>query len=399
MFFSKYQVGGSLKSDDPSYIVRTADLELYQALKQEKFCSILDARQMGKSSLLVRVKKHLEAEGFCCVSLNLSSLSDQNTNRECWYKGLLFQISGELNLIEKINFNFNAWWNQHKNLQPIQRLHYFIREILTLYLPQAQLIFLMDEVDSLLRLPFSLDDFFSLIRFYYNQRAIALEYNRLTFAVFGVATPSDFIKDSLQSPFLIGTEIKLSGFKVTEVQPLIKGFEGKVSHPDLILKEILLWTNGQPFLTQKLCQIIWKISQKKPRQKIIIPKGTEKKWIATIVYYFILRNWEFQDEPEHLKTIQNRLTYHPEKTQENLKIYQQILQNVDVKVDQSREQTELLLSGLVVKQEGLLKVKNPIYRHVFNLNWVEAQLTQFKTGEHQDLESQSVFNRSSFSSS
>ncbi|ERT07389.1 putative pAS/PAC sensor protein [Lyngbya aestuarii BL J] len=374
-------------------------MELYQALKQGKFCSILDARQMGKSSLLVRTKQHLEAEKFCCISLNLSSLSDKNTNRECWYKGLLFQISGELNLIKKINFNFNIWWNQHRNLQPIQRLHYFIREILTLYLPQAQLIFLMDEVDSLLSLPFSLDDFFSLIRFYYSQRAIALEYNRLTFAVFGVATPSDLIKDSLQSPFLIGTEIKLSGFKATEVQPLIKGFEGKVSPPNLILKEILLWTDGQPFLTQKICQIIWKISQKRPRKQMMIPEGKEKKWIAIIIYNFILQNWQFQDEPEHLKTIQNRLTYHQEKTQKNLKIYQQILQNVDVKVDQSLEQTELLLSGLVVKQQGLLKVKNPIYRHVFNLNWVEDQLTQFQDLEHQDLEYQSVFNKSSFSSS
>ena len=399
MFFSKYQVGGSLQSNDLNYIVRTADLELYQALKQGNFCSILDARQMGKSSLLVRTKQHLEAEQFCCISLNLSSLSDKNTNRECWYKRLLFQISGELNLIKKINFNFNIWWNQHRNLQPIQKLHYFIREILTLYLPQTKLIFLIDEVDSLLSLPFSLNDFFSLIRFYYNQRDNALEYNRLAFAVFGVATPSDFIKDSLQSPFSMGTEIKLSGFKATEVQPLIKGLEGKVSHPDLILQEILLWTNGQPFLTQKLCQIIWKIIHKKRQKHLIISESKEKQLIAEIVYYFILNNWNFQDEPEHLQTIQNRLTYHPEQTQKNLSVYQKILQNIDVKLDQSQEQTELLLSGLVIQQEGLLKVKNPIYRHVFNLNWVETQLTQFKTGEHQDLESQSVFNRSSFSSS
>ncbi|EAW39297.1 AAA-like domain-containing protein [Lyngbya sp. PCC 8106] len=399
MFVSKYQVGGSLKSNDPSYIIRTADLELYQALKQGNFCSVFEARQMGKSSLLVRTKQHLEAEGFCCVSLNLSSLSDKNTNRECWYKGLLFQISCELNLIKKINFNFNAWWNQHRNLQPIQRLHYFIRELLTLYFPQTKLIFLMDEVDSLLSLPFSLNDFFSLIRFYYNQRAIAIEYNYLTFAVFGVATPLDFIKDSLQSPFYIGTAIKLSGFKATEVHPLITAFEGKVSHPDLILKEILWWTEGQPFLTQKLCQIIWKISQKTPRNNIIIPEGKEKQWIATIVYYFILKNWRFQDEPEHLQTIQNRLTYDQKQTQKNLKIYHKILHNFDIKGDQSREQTELLLSGLVVKQQGLLKVKNPIYRHVFNLKWVEDQLTRFTTLEHQDLEYQSVFNRSSFSSS
>lgn len=398
MFVSKYQVGGSLKSNDPSYVIRTADLELYTALKQGKFCSVFEARQMGKSSLLVKIKQHLEAEGFCCICLDMSSVSDQNVTSECWYQRLLFQIVLQLNLFKKINFK--TWWHQHKILQPIQRFHHFILEILNIYLPESKLIFLIDEVDNIQNLPFSLDDFFSLIRFYYDRRTIAIEYNRLAFAVFGVATPSDLVKDSLLSPFSVGTEIRLSGFKTTEVEPLIKGFEGKVSRPDLLLKEILFWTDGQPFLTQKLCQIIWQISQKSPHKQLIIPEGKEELWMAKVVDYLILKNWEFKDEPEHLRTIQNRLIYNEQQqTEKILRIYQQILQGFEVKVDRSREQTELLLSGLVVKQQGLLKVKNRIYRHVFNLNWIEDQLTHFQPLKYQDLEPQSVLNKSSFSSS
>jgi hypothetical protein len=39
---------------------------------------------------------------------------------------------------------------------------------------------------------------------------------------------------------------------------------------------------------------------------------------------------------------------------------------------------ELLLSGLVEKQQGFLKVKNPIYQNVFDLEWVEEQLASVR---------------------
>jgi hypothetical protein len=39
---------------------------------------------------------------------------------------------------------------------------------------------------------------------------------------------------------------------------------------------------------------------------------------------------------------------------------------------------ELLLSGLVEKQQGFLKVKNPIYQKVFDCSWVEEQLASVR---------------------
>ncbi|WP_413164366.1 AAA-like domain-containing protein [Capilliphycus salinus ALCB114379] len=397
MFLSQYQVGGSLKFNDPSYVIRSADSQLYAALKSGEFCSVFEARQMGKSSLLVRIKCHLEADGCCCISLDMSSLSDPNITHECWYKRLLYKICLQLDLLEKIQFN--TWWKNHQILKPVGRLHQLLREILTVYIPDNKLIFLIDEVDSLLNLPFSVDDFFSLIQFYSERRA-AIEYNRLAFAVFGVTTPSDLVKNRLKSPFFGATEIRLSGFKPTEIQPLIQPFEGKVFQPHRILKQILLWTNGQPFLTQKLCKIVWQIIQYSPHQQLIIPEGQEELWITKIVHYFILKDWEFQDEPEHLRTIENRIIYNDgRKTQKLLRIYQQILQGFDVKADKTEDKTELLLSGLVVEHRGLLKVKNLIYRHVFNLKWVENKLSGIQQLNPQELEPQSVFNKSSFSSS
>ena len=43
-----------------------------------------------------------------------------------------------------------------------------------------------------------------------------------------------------------------------------------------------------------------------------------------------------------------------------------------------REQVELLLSGLVVKQNSYLKVRNRIYKSVFNSQWVAQQLENLR---------------------
>ena len=56
-----YQIGGSLASKSPSYVERKADRELQEALQKGEFCYVLNSRQMGKSSLRVRVMENLQA--------------------------------------------------------------------------------------------------------------------------------------------------------------------------------------------------------------------------------------------------------------------------------------------------------------------------------------------------
>lgn len=56
----KYKVGGSLKYDDSTYIVRQADEQLYTGLKTGYFCYVFNCYQTGKSSLLHRTIHRLE---------------------------------------------------------------------------------------------------------------------------------------------------------------------------------------------------------------------------------------------------------------------------------------------------------------------------------------------------
>ncbi|MBD2295670.1 AAA-like domain-containing protein [Anabaena sphaerica FACHB-251] len=370
-----YQVGGSLTNNAPSYVERAADIELYQALRQGEFCYVLNCRQMGKSSLLVRTKHRLEQEGFKCTTVDMTNIGSENITPSQWYKGIVADLWRGFKLLGKLNLKL--WWQAGDDISLLQNLSRFIADLL-IHFPEEKLIIFIDEIDSILSLDFSVDDFFALIRYCYNQRAIEPEYNRLTFAIFGVATPSDLIQDPQRTPFNIGKAIELKGFNIEEIESLIRGIEAFFPNPKAIIKQVLAWTGGQPFLTQKICNLITGLEFKAEAKFLDFLGGSEDFWIDNIINKYIINDWESQDEPEHLRTIRDRILYNQQRAGGLLGIYQQILQDFQVTTDESREQIELLLSGLVVKKEGLLTVKNRLYAEVFNLNWVEKQLANLR---------------------
>ena len=356
-----YQVGGSLPMDAPTYVVRSSDRYFYKALKRGEFCSILNPRQMGKSSLMVRMMHQLQQEGFSCGAIDLTRIGSENITPEQWYKGVIVELWRSFALLKKVNLK--TWWNERDYLSPVQQLSQFIEEVLLVEVKQPDnnspqdLVIFIDEIDSIFGLNFPVNDFFALIRSCYNQRSLNPEYRRLTFAFFGVATPSDLMSDHQTTPFNIGQTIQLEGFKEHEAQPLLQGLMEKVSNPQIILKEVLAWTNGQPFLTQKLCQLIRNSSSS-------IPTNREAEWIANLVQTKIIENWESKDEPQHLRTIRDRL-FKSERSVQLLELYRQILHQGEILAVDSPEERELLLSGLVIKQEGTLSIQNRIYKSIF----------------------------------
>ncbi|NES80809.1 MAG: GAF domain-containing protein [Moorea sp. SIO2B7] len=368
MMRKSYQVGGSLPVDAPSYVQRQADDQLYQYLQQGEFCYILNSRQMGKSSLRVRTMQRLQTEGFQCVAVDLTAIGTYDLTSEEWYAGIIDTIIGTLELYKR--FDLDTWWEQHQRLSNVQRFCKFVEVLLDL-VPEKIIIFL-DEIDSILSLKFPVDDFFALIRACYNQRVDNQEYQRITFVLLGVATPSDLIQDKTRTPFNIGQGIDLTGFSFQEALPLTEGLVAKTSQPHRLLQAILTWTGGQPFLTQKLCRLVQDTTD-------IIPENVEFEWLEKLVTKKIIDNWESQDTPEHLRTIRDRILQGGgQLTGRLLGLYQQIIQQQEIIGDDSPEQMKLRLTGLVVRRDGKLRVYNPIYTQIFTQNWVEQELANLR---------------------
>ena len=149
-------MGGSLPVDSPIYVKRQADEDLYAGLKASEFCYVLNARQMGKSSLRVRTMQRLQTEKITCASIDMTAIGTMGISPEQWYAGVIDSLVSSLELYN--HFDLNDWWELNHLISPVQHLSKFIEEVLLTSI-QTPIVIFIDEIDSILSLGFSIDDF------------------------------------------------------------------------------------------------------------------------------------------------------------------------------------------------------------------------------------------------
>lgn len=373
--------GGCLSAGDPTYIERDADRELLENLKSGESCYVFNARQTGKSSLRVRTAEELKKEGWACVSVNLQNIGGSSTTIDEFYGGFLECLIKEKEL--DININLNKWIEDNRNISPVQ----WVKKAIDLTIipklinDEKNLVIFIDEIDNILAvIDFSLDDFWGLIKSCYETEK--LEYGRIQFVTLGATTPKE-ISSNKHSILNIGKAIELPGFTSLQMRQLLLGLYPKPSNIDIFLNKIHEYTGGQPFLTQKVFKRI---------QESSIINVDNLKEIEALIENRIITNWEYEDRdnPEHLRTIQDRLLDNKFAV-EILILYKKILENQQIVYNESNFiHQKLRLSGIVVKEGNILRIYNKIYKQVFNLEWT---ITQLKNKGYMELENQEYMGR------
>jgi hypothetical protein len=352
-----YTLGGALNPTAPSYVPRDADGQLLEALTRGQYCYVLTPRQMGKSSLMVRAATQLASTGRQAVIIDLTRIGAQTTAAE-WYAGHVWRIRDQLAL----DIDVDGWWARHAHLSPVQRFTGFIEDIAGTLRNSATIF--IDEIDTTLSLPFS-DDYFAAIRALYNARATTPALSKVTFVLLGVASPSDLIKDATRTPFNIGVRISLTDFTVSEAEPLQSALSPDRRVASALLNQILLWTAGHPYLTQKSCRSVAEVTRSEKLDRI--SAGTIVDEVVKRLFF----SDSGRNTDSNLAFVRDRLLESPQRSS-LLNLYSSIRHGqtvVDDELDPVR--VALKLSGLIkVGASGLLRVRNLIYETVFDDVWI-----------------------------
>ena len=350
---SIYTVGGTVQAGGGIYVPRHADEELLELCRQRIFTYILTSRQMGKSSLMVRTAERLADEDIQSVVIDLTQLGVKLT-AEQWYLGLLSIIEEALML----DTDVVKWWQSRNHLGFTQRLTQFFQEVLLVEVTSPVVIF-VDEIDTTLSLDFT-DDFFAAIRYLYVARAQNANLKRLSFVLIGVATPGDLIRDPKRTPFNIGKRLDLTDFSFEEATPLAEGLGLEKEPAQKLLKRVLGWTGGHPYLTQRLCSVI--------------SEQGKDSWSSTAVKQVVSNTFfgEMSQQDNNLQFVRDMLTKRAPNQDEVATVFREIRLGRRSVVDEEKSiiKSHLKLSGVVRRENNVLRLRNHIYEQVFDRKWV-----------------------------
>jgi hypothetical protein len=156
---------GTMDLQSKFYVIRPCDLTVQNAIRQRGVTiTIKGPRQVGKSSLLIRMKREAIANNKRTVFLDFQ-LFDRATlnNAELFFRQFCELITYEL----KIKSRVNEYWSLP--LSNKMRCTQYVEDYLLEELNEL-LLLAMDEVDTIFNADFD-SDFFSMLRAWHNSRA------------------------------------------------------------------------------------------------------------------------------------------------------------------------------------------------------------------------------------
>jgi hypothetical protein len=129
------------------------------------------------------------------------------------------------------------------------------------------------------------------------------------------------------------------------------------------LRRVLHWTGGHPYLTQRLCRAA--ASQGTTLGAAQIDRLCDELFLSP----------RARERDDNLVFVRERLLQSDGDVTELLTLYGRVWRGKRVADDQANPLVSVLrLAGLTRTENGSLRVRNRIYEHVFDRQWIEANL-------------------------
>ncbi|MEA5464995.1 AAA-like domain-containing protein [Leptothoe sp. PORK10 BA2] len=222
---------GQVRRASAFYIERQPyDAQCYEEiLKPGALIRIKAPRQMGKTSLMARILYNAEEQGYRSIPLSFQ-LADQTifSSLDQLLRWLCTRVARKLNLPPRLEDFWTDAYGSKDNCTAYFE-DYLLPEIST------PLVLGMDEVDRIFQYSDIVDDFFGLLRAWYEEAGYGVGggslWEKLRLVV--VHSTEGYIPlDINQSPFNVGLPIELKEFNLEQVT-------------DLARRHGLLWSSGQ----------------------------------------------------------------------------------------------------------------------------------------------------------
>lgn len=278
--------GGQLDLASPCYVERPADeSRAYEEIsKPGSLIRIKAPRQMGKTSLMVRLLYHAERQGCQSVALNFE-LAEREVFADLnqFLQWFCATVTDDLHLPIQLENRWSKFLGSKKNCT-----NYFEKYLLpTLRSPLA---LGLDAVDRIFNYEHVADDFFGLLRAWHEKaKQHEIWKNFRLIIVHGTEVYIPLSND--QSPFNVGLPIELSEFDAHQVQDLALRYGLDFTWNDV--KQLMAMVGGHPHLIRLA---LYKIA----RQDITLNQLLEDAPTETGIYadHLRLHRWNLEKHPD-----------------------------------------------------------------------------------------------------
>jgi AAA-like domain/TIR domain len=241
---------GTMDAESDFYVVRSGDERAIAAIRGKGATITIKApRQMGKSSLLIRIvdaamKVEKQVAFLDFQLLDQPTLADADT----FFRQFCHEVTNQLELENRVE----EYWQ--RQVSSIQRCTDYFQLHLLKQL-QSPLLLAMDEVDRMFDTTFG-SDFFSMLRSWHNKRALPTTkvWKNLDLALVTATEPYHLIANLNQSPFNVGEVITLADFSAEQVAGLNRKHGDRFSASQERL--LMDWLSGHPYLVRKALYLV-----------------------------------------------------------------------------------------------------------------------------------------------